>query len=121
MHTANWPIIKQLHKKILKHGAKDLSDVELLAIFIKSETKEKTDLESAYSLLNNFGGIRNIFDANKEKLCNHPDINEEKYIQLQAILEIARRYLEEQLINTKIITIINNTDSPSIFPIEAIK
>jgi DNA repair protein RadC len=103
MSIANWPLHERPREKLLACGAKNLSDAELLAIFIHSGTKGKTALDLACSLLKHFGGIRNIFDASREQICKSSGIGKAKYVQLQAILEVARRYLEEQLINTNTI------------------
>lgn len=103
------PTISQLppkerpREKLLSCGVNYLSDAELLAIFINTGIKGKTAIELAYHLLNRFGGIRNIFDADATEICNIPGIGKVKYAKLQAALEISRRYLEEQLINTNVI------------------
>ena len=103
MYISNQSHAKRPREKLLTKGVKSLSDAELLAIFINSGTKSKTAIDLAYALLNRFGGIRNIFDADEKQICNSPGIGKAKYALLQASLEISRRYLEEQLINTNII------------------
>ena len=103
MYISNQSHAKRPREKLLAKGVKSLSDAELLAIFINSGTKGKTAIDLAYALLNRFGGIRNIFDADEKQICNSPGIGKAKYALLQASLEISRRYLEEQLINTNII------------------
>lgn len=104
MPINNWPITERPREKLLIRGVKTLSDAELLAIFIHSGTKGKTAVDLAYALLNHFGGLRNLFDASEEQICKSPGIGKAKYAQLQAALEISRRYFEEQLINTNIIS-----------------
>lgn len=104
MPTGSWTITKHPHKKLLTHGVNSLSDAELLAIFINSVAKEKNAVNLAYGLLKHFGGIRNLFDADKKQICNSPGMDETKYALLEAALEISRRYLEEQLINTNLIS-----------------
>ncbi len=104
MPITSWPTTKRPREKLLNHGAKTLSDAELLAIFIHTGIKGKTAVDLAYALLKQFGGIRNIFDADEKEVCNMPGIGKAKYVLLQAALEASRRYLEEQLINTNVIT-----------------
>jgi len=104
MPIPDWPLNRRPREKLMIRGAKNLSDAELLAIFIHSGTKRKTAIDLANSLLRHFGGIRNLFDATKEQICKSPGIGQAKYVQLQAALEVARRYLEEQLINTNVIS-----------------
>lgn len=81
-----------------------LSDTELLAIFIANKSQKEAAINLSSALLRRFGGIRNLFDANIKQVCNWPGMDKAKYFKLQATLEIARRYLEEQLANTSIIT-----------------
>lgn len=95
---------KKSTKKLLACGAKNLSDTELLAIFTHNQSKEKTPIDLAYRLLKNFGGIRNLFDATEKQLCNTKGLGKTTYAVLQAILEISRRYLAEQLVNTSVIS-----------------
>jgi len=112
MPISNWSLTERPREKLLAKGAQNLSDAELLAIFINSGIKGKTAIDLAYSLLNHFGGIRNIFDANEKQICNSPGIGKAKYALLQASLEISRRYLGEQLINTNII---DNAESAYLY------
>ncbi len=104
MSITNWSIAKSPHEKLLAHGAKDLSDAELLAIVIRRGIKNKTAIDFAHMLLNNFGGFRKLYDASKEKICDFPGLGKIKYTELQATLEISRRYLEEQLMHTNVIS-----------------
>jgi len=91
---------------------KNLSDAELLAIFIPGGIKNKTAVDLSSSLLKRFGGIRNLFDASKKQICDFPGMGIAKYLKLQATLEISRRYLEEQIANTNIIS---NAESAYLF------
>jgi DNA repair protein RadC len=104
MPITNWPLTERPREKLLKRGAKNLSDAELLAILIRNGTKGKTAIDLAHELLNHFGGLRNILDASEEQICNFSGLGKAKYAELQAIIEIAQRYLEEQLIHTNVIS-----------------
>lgn len=104
MPTPNWPMTEHPRKKLLTYGVKNLSDAELLAIFIHGGVKEKTSFDLAYTLLKHFGGMRKLLDASEEQICSLSGIGKIKYYRLQAALEISRRYLEEQLANTNIIS-----------------
>ena len=104
MPINHWPLPERPREKLLEHGAKNLSDAELLALFIRNGTKGKTALDLSRTLLNYFGGLRNLLDASKEQICNFPGIGKAKYAELQATIEIAKRYLEEQLIHTNVIS-----------------
>jgi DNA repair protein RadC len=104
MSITNWPLTERPREKLLKRGAKNLSDAELLAIFIRNGTKGKTAVDLAHDLLNHFGGLRNILDASEEQICSFPGLGRAKYAELQATLEVSQRHLEEQLIHTNIIS-----------------
>ena len=104
MSITNWPITERPRERLLKHGAQNLSDAELLAIFIRNGVPGKTAVDLARSLLHHFGGLRNIFAANVAQICKFSGFSKTKYAELQAIVEIAKRHLEEQLINTNVIS-----------------
>jgi DNA repair protein RadC len=112
MPITNWPQADRPREKLIKHGSKNLSDTELLAIFIRNGTKGKTAVDLARTLLNHFGGLRNLLDANEEQICTFPGLGRAKYAELQASLEISRRHLEEQLISTNVIS---NTETAYLY------
>ncbi len=74
-----------------------LSNAELLAIFIRSGVPGKTAVDVARELLDRYGGLRELLAASPEELCETPGLGEAKYVQLQAGLELGRRFLEEKL------------------------
>jgi len=104
MSITNWPIKERPREKLLARGAKNLSDADLLAIFIRSGTRGKTAVDLAHELLKHFGGLRHLLDASEEQICNFRGLGKAKYAELQATLEISRRYLEEQLMQSNVIS-----------------
>ncbi|RQW61740.1 RadC family protein [Vibrio viridaestus] len=84
-------------EKLLSHGPQSLSDVELLAIFLRTGTKEMNVLCLASHLLSEFGSLRKLFAASKNEFCRYKGLGEAKYVQLQAVLEMTQRYLMETL------------------------
>ena len=97
MAITDWPIDERPREKLLARGANALSDAELLAIFLRVGVKGKTAVDLARELLQNFGSLRQLFDADAEKFCETHGMGEAKYVQLQAVLEMSRRYLAEKL------------------------
>lgn len=76
------------------YGEKMLSNSELLAIIIKSGTKEKTCIELANEILcikNNNNSLRGLQDITLEELKSIKGIGQVKAIQLKAICELAKR------------------------------
>lgn len=94
----NWPSGERPREKLLKLGAVSLSDAELLAIFLRTGVKGCNVVELSRNLLLNFGSLANVFRANQAQFCQQHGLGSAKYVQLQACLEMSKRYLSEQLV-----------------------
>jgi len=94
----NWPEAERPREKLLKQGAHSLSDAELLAIFLRTGVKGCNVVELSRQLLNNFGSIGKIYQADHHEFCQQHGLGTAKYVQLQACLEMSKRYLAEQLV-----------------------
>ena len=97
MAITDWPIEERPREKLLQKGALALSDAELLAIFLRTGTRGKTAVDLARDLLNRFGGLRPLLEAEHKEFCEGEGLGEAKYAQLQATTEMARRHLLEKL------------------------
>jgi DNA repair protein RadC len=98
MHTIrNWPASERPREKLLSRGPEALSDAELLAIFLRTGVTGKTAVDLARDLLCDFGGLRPLLDADRQQFCARHGLGQAKFAQLQAVLEMSRRYLQEQL------------------------
>lgn len=97
MAITDWPQLERPREKLLSLGSAALSDAELLAIFIRTGVPGKTAVDLGRELLNEFGSLRHIVGADKERFCQSHGLGIAKYSQLQAALEIALRYLQETL------------------------
>lgn len=93
----DWPCSERPREKLLNLGAESLSDAELLAIFLRTGVKGCHVVDLARQLLATFGSISAIYKANIEEFCSAHGLGEAKYVQLQACLEMSKRYLAEQL------------------------
>lgn len=93
----DWPASERPREKLLARGPAALSDAELLAIFLRTGTRGKTAVDLARELLTHFDGLRPLFNADKKQFCSIHGLGEATYAQLQAVLEMARRHLDEQL------------------------
>ena len=91
-----WPAQERPREKLLQQGAAALSDAELLAIFLRTGVKGCSVVDLARQLLNNFGSIAAIYQASISDFCQVHGLGQAKYVQLQACLEMAKRYLKEQ-------------------------
>jgi len=97
MAILDWPAHERPREKMLLRGANALSDAELLAIFLRTGTKGKTAVDLARELLIQFGSLRALLEADRQQFCQSPGLGEAKYTQLQATLEMSRRYLAEKM------------------------
>lgn len=97
MAITDWPVDERPREKLLARGASALSDAELLAIFLRVGIRGKTAVDLARELLHGFGSLRQLFDADAQQFCAVQGMGEAKYVQLQAVLEMSRRYLAEKM------------------------
>lgn len=89
-----WPKSERPREKLLKNGAKTLSDSELLAIFLRTGIKGRSVLEIARDLLSKFDGIRGLLEADPVAVVKAPGMGLARYAQLAATLELSERYLQ---------------------------
>ncbi|MET0072396.1 MAG: UPF0758 domain-containing protein, partial [Candidatus Thiodiazotropha sp.] len=97
MPITDWPMDERPREKLLRRGPGSLSDAELLAIFLRTGVTGQTAVDLARSLLLDFGGLRQLLAADQQRFCRARGLGLAKYAQLQAVLEMSRRYLGEQL------------------------
>ncbi len=97
MAIPDWPESERPREKLLKNGAAYLSDAELLALFLRTGMVGKSAVDLARELLTQFDSLTGLFAANQAAFCQVPGMGPAKYAQLQAVLEMARRALEEEL------------------------
>ena len=88
-----WPQQERPRERLLEQGASSLSDAELLAIFLRSGSRQHSAVELARLLIQHFGGLNPVFDASQEELCQFHGMGATKYSQLMAVKELGRRYL----------------------------
>ncbi|HNC69662.1 MAG TPA: DNA repair protein RadC, partial [Pseudomonadales bacterium] len=93
MSIRNWPIEERPRERLLDHGAHALSDAELLAVLLRTGLPGGTAVDRARDVLSCFGGLRHLLDAEREVFCAARGLGDATYVQLQAALELTRRYL----------------------------
>jgi DNA repair protein RadC len=88
-------------ERLLKYGAEKLTDVELLAILLRTGTKGKSVLELAKEILEKSGGsFKGLAGKDIEEIIKIPGIKKDKVATLAAALEIARR-ISKQILKDK--------------------
>lgn len=97
MMLKDWLEHEKPREKLRSKGPSSLSDAELLAIFLRTGVKGCHVVDLAQQLLKSFGSIAAIYRATEQEFCHHHGLGLAKYVQLQACLEMSKRYLSEQL------------------------
>jgi DNA repair protein RadC len=97
MAITDWPEGERPREKLLQKGAASLSDAELLAIFLRTGVTGRSAVDLARELLTRFGNLTQLVAASESDFCETKGIGQAKYVQLQAILEMSRRALKEEL------------------------
>jgi DNA repair protein RadC len=97
MSIKDWDEQDRPREKLLQRGADALTDAELLAIFLRVGVKGKSALDLAQDLLQEFGDLRSLLGADQARFCAAKGLGDAKYVQLQATVELSKRYLRQCL------------------------
>lgn len=97
MSITNWPTAERPRERLLAKGAAALSDAELLAIFLRVGVKGMSAVDLARELVGKFGSLNGLFAASCEQLTAVRGMGDAKFVQLQAVLEMAKRALGEEI------------------------
>jgi len=90
-----WPEDERPRERLLKFGAHNLSDAQLLAIIIRTGGGSKSALDLAIEMLHSFGNLDKIEDASLGEFASIKGIGKAKVAQIKAALELGRRMLGE--------------------------
>ncbi|PLZ01215.1 hypothetical protein CY652_16850 [Burkholderia sp. WAC0059] len=96
------PVAEQRSRDMPRERLRDagpgaLSDVELIALLLGTGLPGHNVFDVARSLLERFGGLRAMLDAQPEEFAGLRGIGPARAAQLQAVIELARRALEEKV------------------------
>ncbi|MFJ5297255.1 DNA repair protein RadC [Pseudomonas sp. NPDC088368] len=97
MSIRDWPAAERPREKLLERGAASLSDAELLAIFLRTGVSGKSAVDLARHLLTQFGSLRTLLEADLPAFSAELGLGPAKYAQLQAVMEMAKRHMGENL------------------------
>ncbi len=97
MPINHWPLNERPREKLLTFGAKNLSDAELLAIFVNTGVRGKTALDIARELLTTFGGLKKLLQSYPHEMYRQPGLGKAKYALLKAALELGRRFIDHDI------------------------
>ncbi len=108
MKIKDMPARERPREKLLTYGAENMSDVELLAIFIRTGVKGKSALEISQELIKNKGISHILSSTNKQEFCTYDGLGEAKYATIRAIVELTKRHYYAKAHST---TIFNDQDT----------
>lgn len=97
MAITDWPAHERPRERLIKGGPAQLSDAELLAIFLRTGVNGKSAVDLGRDIMMHFGSLSKLFAARLEDFSALNGIGTAKYAQLQAIMELARRLLAEDM------------------------
>lgn len=97
MGINHWPEEQRPRERLIKLGATALSDAELLSVFLRVGVKGKSAVDLGRDMLMQFGSLRALFSANLTDFATVHGLGSAKYAQLQAVLELAKRSISEEL------------------------
>lgn len=95
------PNSERPYEKLEMYGEKVLSNSELLAIILKTGTKEQTAVGLAQNILSlkENGDIRSLHEISLQELQKIKGIGKVKSIQIKAVCELAKRMARPQKLN----------------------
>jgi DNA repair protein RadC len=99
MSIRDWPQGERPREKLLQLGASALSEAELLAILLRTGTRGQSAVDVARGLLVEFGSLRNLLTADREKVCSAKGLGDARYSALQAALELTRRHYQQLMMS----------------------
>lgn len=98
---SKWPVDDRPREKLLKKGARSLSNSELLAILLRTGMPGVSAIDLARDVLKKFGTFRNMIQTDARDWKDFKGLGSAKVAHIQAALEIGRRFREDEQIAGK--------------------
>lgn len=86
-----------LNDRLLDRGSVGLSDAELVALFIRTGTRDEEAEAIAESAIAATGGLRCLLDLSVDKMAALPRMGEGRAAILRAAIDLMDRYLEARM------------------------
>jgi DNA repair protein RadC len=97
MAIKEWPAPERPRERLLPLGPAALTDAELLALLLRHGTPGRDAVGLARELLACTRGLRRLVELPLPAFTALPGLGSARYAELQAALELSRRYLREGL------------------------
>ncbi|MDR8393723.1 DNA repair protein RadC [Aliifodinibius sp. S!AR15-10] len=82
---------EQPREKLMKYGGESLSDAELLAILLRTGSREMNVIQMSQAVLDHFDGLRHLARKGWQDLKVIPGMGKVKSLTLEAVFELSRR------------------------------
>ena len=93
----NWPEDDRPREKLLKKGARALSNSELLAILLRTGASGISAIDLARDVIRKFGTFRNMVHTDARDWKEFKGLGNAKIAHIHAALEIGRRFREDEV------------------------
>ena len=90
----SWPPNERPREKVSKNGAQSVSDAELLAILIRTGSREFSAVDLARKILQDAGGLSELGHMSIPALKRIKGIGEAKAVSIAAAFQLGIRFLE---------------------------
>ncbi|PUA16675.1 DNA repair protein RadC [Glaciimonas sp. PCH181] len=97
MAITDWPSDQRPRERLIRLGPTALTDAELLAVFLRVGVAGKSAVDLGRDMQSHFGSLNQLFAASLKDFSAINGVGPAKFAQLQAVLELARRSLAEEL------------------------
>ena len=104
MSITDWSEERRPREKLLQRGPQSLTDAELLAIFLRTGVRGFSAVDLAAKLIQEFGSVSALLDASQAEFTRGHGLGVAKYVQLQAVMELASRHFNERLKRGDVLT-----------------
>lgn len=86
-----WPKHERPRERLLQYGPQHLTEAELLGILLGKGTKDKTAIDVARQLLNQYESLHKLFSRSPSEMMKVKGIGSAKAASLSAAFELVRR------------------------------
>ncbi len=107
------PQTERPRERFVREGAKALSNQEIIALLLRSGTKEISALHVASELLMRFSTLAQLSEASLEEIQTIRGIGFAKAIELAAAIELGKRIQRERRVERAVITSLKTRSSSS--------
>ncbi len=98
MSIDDLPTTERPRERLHRCGVQALSDAELLAVFLRTGTRDSDVVTVSRRCLATFGGLAALLRAPAARFCAIDGLGPARFEQLQATVEMVRRSLAEELV-----------------------